>query len=195
MNKLKLMNWLIFRKIHQDLLHQSYPIFFLVPDKQKLKEKLLLKHLFLAALSKEFRLVLSHRIQNTLWTSGYKKLAYLLYLLAKWKYNCDIHPAAVIGPGLRVGHCSDIVIGPEVVIGSFAIIFNGVTLGNKMLIEKNNMPRLGDYVHLGTGCKILGDIFIGNMVTVGANSVVIRSVPKGKVVAGVPAQIINTIQF
>lgn len=187
------MNWTVFQKIHEDLMHHSYPISFLTPVKRQRKEKLLLKHLLLAIFSIEFRLVLSHRIQNALWILGYKKIAYLLYLLSKWKYNCDIHPGAVIGPGLRVGHCSDIVIGPEVVIGSFAVIFNGVTLGNQMLTEKNNMPTLGDHVHLGTGSKILGDIFIGDMVTVGANSVVIRSVPNGNVVAGVPAKIVKTV--
>lgn len=182
---------MLFKKIHDDLLHHSYPIYFLTPVTQQINEKLLFKHIILALLAIEFRLVLSHRIQSALWISGYKKVAYLLYLFAKWKYNCDIHPAAVIGPGLRVGHCSNIVIGPEVVIGSFALIFNGVTLGNQNLVEKNNMPKLGNYVHIGTGCKILGNISIGDMVTVGANSVVIKSVPNGKVVAGVPAKIIK----
>lgn len=184
---------MIFDKIYQDLLHYSFPISFLYPTKNLQKDKLLFKHILIAFLSIEFRLVLSHRIQNMLWTLGFRKIAYLFYLFSKWKYKCDIHPAAVIGPGLRIGHCSDIVIGPEVIIGSFAIIFNGVTLGNQQLIEKNNMPKLGNYVVLGTGSKILGDISIGNMVKVGANSVVIRSVPNGKIVAGVPAKIIKKI--
>ena len=44
---------------------------------------------------------------------------------------------------------------------------------------------------IGTGAKILGPVSIGNNVRVGANSVVINSVPDNSVVVGVPGRIIS----
>lgn len=181
------------RKVAEDLKHHTFPLDYLFPWPLVEKKNLGLKQILMGLLSVEFRLVLSYRIQNHLWNFGKKKIAYLWYLHAKRKYKCDIYPSAVIGAGLRIGHCSDIVIGPDVVIGSYALIFNAVTLGNSHLVMKNNMPNAGDFVIFGTGCKVLGSIFVGNKVTIGANSVVVKSVPDSVVVAGVPAKIIRNI--
>ena len=52
-------------------------------------------------------------------------------------------------------------------------------------------PRIGRRVMLGAGCIVLGDIEVGDDVTIGANAVVTKSVPAGCVVAGVPARIIK----
>lgn len=57
------------------------------------------------------------------------------------------------------------------------------------------MPIIGNNVYIATGAKILGPIKIGNNVTIGANSVVIKDVPDNMVVAGVPAKIININSF
>lgn len=43
----------------------------------------------------------------------------------------------------------------------------------------------------GAGSVVLGDIEIGNDVTIGANAVVTKSIPAGCVVAGVPGKIIK----
>ena len=66
----------------------------------------------------------------------------------------------------------------------------GVTVGGRS--GSIGVPRLGDNVYIATGAKILGDIDIGDYVIIGANAVVIHSIPSGSVVAGVPARIIKT---
>lgn len=53
------------------------------------------------------------------------------------------------------------------------------------------VPIIGDNVMLFSGCKILGDVKIGNNVVVGANAVVVKDVPDNAVVAGVPAKVLN----
>jgi serine O-acetyltransferase len=80
-------------------------------------------------------------------------------------------------------------------IGSNATIYQGVTLGAKeidMAFDPALRPQVGDNVVLGSGCKILGGVTIGDNVTVGANSVVVESVEPGATVVGIPARRIAT---
>jgi serine O-acetyltransferase len=44
---------------------------------------------------------------------------------------------------------------------------------------------------VGAGAKILGPIELGNDVRVGSNSVVVRNVPAGKTVVGIPGKIVQ----
>ena len=70
-------------------------------------------------------------------------------------------------------------------------IFQGVTLGAKemdMGFDPALRPEIGDFVVVGAGAKILGGISLGDNVRVGANSVLLRSVPANSTVAGVPAR-------
>ncbi|EGR2500867.1 serine acetyltransferase [Vibrio cholerae] len=104
-------------------------------------------------------------------------------------FSSDISLKSKIGPGFVVVHGHDIVIGGDVLIGENCKIFNGVTLGNKDTeTSVNQQPKVGDDVVLGTGAKILGRIVIGNNVRVGANSVVLHSIPDGAIAVGVPAR-------
>lgn len=108
-------------------------------------------------------------------------------------YASDISLKSEIGPGLVIMHGHDIVIGSDVRVGRNCKILNGVTLGNKDTeTQANQQPILGDNVVIGSGAKILGFITVGDNVVVGANSVVVKDVPSGVTVAGVPSKIINS---
>lgn len=61
------------------------------------------------------------------------------------------------------------------------------TLGAK----GNGRPTIGDNVSLGANVTIIGKIYIGNNVIVGAGSVVVKDIPDNCVVAGNPAKIIK----
>jgi len=143
-------------------------------------------------LSPEFQLVLRYRIYNRLHYKGLKKLAFLLYLRAKHIHGCDIAADAQIGPGLRLGHCQDIVIGSAARVGSDVVVFNGVTMGNRSVFDTVfRMPTVGNRVLIGTGAKLVGDVVIGDDARIGANAVVLSSVPPGATAVGNPARIIT----
>lgn len=143
-------------------------------------------------LSPEFHLVLDYRIYSWLHQHGMQRLAQLLYLYVKSKHRCDIAPQARIGPGLRVVHCQDIVIGPDAILGEDVVIFNGVSLGKRKGRDGiEGMPSVGARVLLGSGAKLLGRIFVGDGALVGANAVVLESIPAHATVVGNPARLVE----
>lgn len=100
-------------------------------------------------------------------------------------------PRAKIGKGLYIGHFSGIFINSEVVIGENCNISQGVTIGEGGRDNLRGCPIIGDRVYIAPGAKIFGKIQIGDDVAIGANAVVTKSLPKGAVAVGIPAQIIN----
>lgn len=83
-----------------------------------------------------------------------------------------------------------VVIGETTTIGDDCIIYHGVTLGATDCDAPKRHPDIGDRVLIGAGAKILGPITIGSGAKVGANSVVLKSVPAGATAVGIPARIL-----
>jgi serine O-acetyltransferase len=75
-------------------------------------------------------------------------------------------------------------------IGDYALIYQGVTLGGTGKEGGKRHPTLGENVVVGAGAKVLGNIQIGNNVRIGAGSVVLRDVPSDCTVVGVPGRIV-----
>jgi serine O-acetyltransferase len=95
-----------------------------------------------------------------------------------------------IGKALRLPHGSNgIILHGNAVIGDNVSLFHQVTIGMKDLEEPEAAPRIGNFVVVGAGAKILGGITVGDHASVGANAVVIRDVPSHSTAVGVPAQI------
>jgi serine O-acetyltransferase len=120
---------------------------------------------------------------------------YLCRAVLHWhglKYGIAIPYNAPIGPGLYIGHYGGIVINGAVAIGSDCNINHGVTIGVKFGGKNPGVPVIGDRVYLGPGCVVIGSIRLGNDVAVGANAVVIESVPDSGVVVGAPARLVST---
>jgi serine O-acetyltransferase len=129
----------------------------------------------------DFRIVFHFRIFQRLTRSSLKPLGLFLYFRQKSRYGVDLSPWCEIGPGLRLQHGFDIVIGPEVRVGANCLIFNGVTLGNaRPDISTHRMPTIGDNCILGTGAKIFGTIRVDDDVIVGANAVLKQDLVKGE---------------
>jgi serine O-acetyltransferase len=103
----------------------------------------------------------------------------------------EIHPGATIGPGLFIDHGMGVVIGETAEIGADVTLYHGVTLGGTSLAKGKRHPTLEDRVVVGAGAKILGAIVIGADSRIGANAVVVKSVPPNSVVVGVPGQIVK----
>jgi serine O-acetyltransferase len=100
----------------------------------------------------------------------------------------EIHPGATIGPRFFIDHGMGVVIGETAEIGSDVTLYHGVTLGGTSLSKGKRHPTLCDRVVVGAGAKILGAITIGDDARIGANAVVVKSVPANAVVVGVPGQ-------
>lgn len=107
------------------------------------------------------------------------------------KYGISIPYNTSIGPGLYIGHHGSIVVNHAVVIGQNCNINQDVTLGVKYGGKTPGVPTIGDRVFMGPGCKVIGGIHVGNDVAIGANSVVVGSVPDSGVAVGVPAEVVS----
>ena len=133
----------------------------------------------------------AHRVAHALWTRGFKLLGRWISQLARGITGIEIHPGAKIGPGFFIDHGMGVVIGETAEIGANVTLYHGVTLGGTSLSKSKRHPTLEDNVVAGAGAKVLGAITIGANSRIGANAVVVRSVPPNSVVVGVPGQIVR----
>ena len=102
----------------------------------------------------------------------------------------EIHPGATIGKGFFIDHGMGVVIGETAEVGDCVTLYHGVTLGGTSLNKGKRHPTLEDNVVVGAGAKILGAITIGENSRVGANAVVVKSVPPNSVVVGIPGEVV-----
>ncbi len=129
-----------------------------------------------------------YRVSHWLWVRNHKLMGRWLSQLVRNLTGIEIHPGAQIGQGLFIDHGMGVVIGETSEIGNDVTLYHGVTLGGTSLEKGKRHPTLGDRVVVGAGSKILGPITIGEDSRIGANAVVVRSVPPNAVVVGVPGQ-------
>ena len=130
-----------------------------------------------------------HRISHFLHRKGLPFIPRLICEIGRFLTGIEIHPGAKIGKNLIIDHGMGVVIGETAEIGDHCLIFHGVTLGGVDFSPQKRHPTLGNNVVVGAGAKILGNITIGDHSRVGANSVVIKSVPAHSTATGIPAKI------
>ncbi len=135
--------------------------------------------------------LLFHRLAHATWRLGAKWLARMISHLARWLTGIEIHPAARIGRRFFIDHGMGVVIGETSVIGDDCTLYHGVTLGGTSWEKGKRHPTLGDGVVVGAGAKVLGPIEIGDGARIGSNAVVVKAVPPGATVVGVPGRLIE----
>ena len=135
-----------------------------------------------------------HRISHSLWTHKHKLLARWFSHLTRALTGIEIHPGATIGPEFFIDHGMGVVIGETAEVGARVTLYHGVTLGGTSLNKGKRHPTLEDDVVVGAGAKVLGAITIGASSRIGANAVVVKSVPPNSVVVGVPGQVVARSQ-
>jgi serine O-acetyltransferase len=131
-----------------------------------------------------------HRVAHWLWSHNFKLFGRILSQITRALTGIEIHPGAQIGDRFFIDHGMGVVIGETAEIGSNVTLYHGVTLGGTSLNKGKRHPTLCDCVVVGAGAKILGDINIGENSRIGANAVVVKSVPPNSVVVGVPGQVV-----
>jgi len=137
-----------------------------------------------------FHALVMHRFSHWLWNLGLPLVPRLMSHVARFITGIEIHPGATIGRGVFIDHGMGVVIGETTIIGDFALIYQGVTLGGTGKENGKRHPTLGENVIVGAGAKVLGNIYIGHNVRIGAGSVVLREVPSDCTVVGVPGRIV-----
>jgi serine O-acetyltransferase len=133
----------------------------------------------------------AHRISHWFWTHQFKFLGRWISQIARNLTGVEIHPGATIGPGFFIDHGMGVVIGETAEVGADVTLYHGVTLGGTSLEKGKRHPTIGERVVVGAGAKVLGAITVGDDSRIGANAVVVKSVPANSVVVGVPGQIVK----
>jgi serine O-acetyltransferase len=132
--------------------------------------------------------VLFHTIAHRLWKANLTLPARMLSHLGRWLTGIEIHPGARLGRRLVIDHGMGVVIGETAEIGDDVYLYHQVTLGGTSSVRGKRYPTLGNGVIVGAGAKVLGAITVADNARVGANAVVVRDVPAGTTVVGIPAR-------
>jgi serine O-acetyltransferase len=134
-----------------------------------------------------------HRIAHSLYLSKWYTIARLISHFSRGVTGIEIHPGAKIGRRLFIDHGMGVVMGETTEIGDDCLIYKGVVLGGTTLEKKKRHPTLGNRVIIGSNSTVLGAIAIGDGARIGSGSVVVKPVPSGATVVGVPARIVESI--
>ena len=123
----------------------------------------------------------------------FSKLKYVLYKYRFHKLSVKLGfsiPLNVFDEGLSIAHYGSIVVNENAKVGKNCRIQENVTIGSTD--GKDEAPIIGDDVFIASGARIIGDIHIGNKVSIGANAVVVNSFEEDHItIAGVPARKIS----
>jgi len=134
-----------------------------------------------------------HRIAHALYQRRWFTTARLVSHFSRGFTGIEIHPGAKIGRRLFIDHGMGVVMGETTEIGDDCLIYKGVVLGGTTLEKKKRHPTLGNRVIIGSNSTVLGAITIGDGARIGSGSVVVKSVPAGATVVGVPGRIVESL--
>jgi len=136
-----------------------------------------------------------HRMAHWLWGNRLLILARLVGNFGRWITGIEIHPAATIGRRFVIDHGMGVVIGETAEIGDDVTLYHGVTLGgiapsvdSETQKQVKRHPTVLDGAIIGSGAQVLGPVTVGRNARVGANAVVVKDVPDGVTVVGIPAK-------
>ena len=129
-----------------------------------------------------------HRLAHRLWRHGWLFGGRFVSQIGRFMTGIEIHPGAVIGRRFFIDHGMGVVIGETAEIGDDVTLYQGVTLGGVSLDPGKRHPTLGNDVVVGAGAAVLGPFTVGDGARVGSNAVVVREVPSGVTVTGIPAR-------
>jgi serine O-acetyltransferase len=133
-----------------------------------------------------------HKLAHWFWLHGLRWLGRFTSQLGRWLTGIEIHPGAKIGRCVFIDHGMGVVIGETAEVGNGCTIYQGVTLGGTSLYRgAKRHPTLGEGVVVGAGAKVLGGFKVGDGARIGSNAVVVKEVPAGATIVGIPGRIVE----
>jgi len=131
-----------------------------------------------------------------------------IFAYLKKKDECfvnAIHPEAIISPDVKIGEgtmiCAGVVVNPGSIVGKNVILNTACTidhhncLGNHVHVAPGvhlgGEVKVGEGTLVGIGSTIIPRCRIGDWVTIGAGSVVVKDLPDNVVSYGVPARVVR----
>jgi len=132
--------------------------------------------------------VVVHRLAHRVWSNGAPVLGRVISHVGRMLTGIEIHPGATIGRRVFIDHGMGCVIGETAEVGDDVTLYHGVTLGGVALEKTKRHPTLEPGVIVGAGAKVLGPITVGAGARIGANAVVLKDVPPGVTMLGIPAK-------
>src|SRR5262245_18736195 len=133
-----------------------------------------------------------HKLAHWCWTHGLRWLGRFSSQFGRWATGIEIHAGAKIGCCVVIDHGMGVVIGETAEVGDGCTIYQGVTLGGTSLYRgAKRHPTLGSGVVVGAGAKVLGGFTVGDGARIGSNAVVVKEVPAGATVVGIPGRLVE----
>ena len=133
-----------------------------------------------------------HKLAHWFWVNRLRWLGRFTSHIGRWLTGIEIHPGAKIGSCVFIDHGMGVVIGETAEVGDGCTIYQGVTLGGTSLYKgEKRHPTLGPGVVVGAGAKVLGGFIVGAGAKIGSNAVVVKPVPAGATVVGIPGRIVE----
>jgi serine O-acetyltransferase len=136
-----------------------------------------------------FQALLFYRVAHWLWQAGWHLCGRFVSHIGRMLTGIEIHPGAKIGRRLFIDHGMGVVIGETAEIGDDCTLYQDVTLGGTSLERgQKRHPTLGNDVIVSSGAQVLGPFRVGDGARIGAQAVVLKEVPDGATMVGIPAR-------
>ena len=132
-----------------------------------------------------------HHLAHFLWEHKLKFPGRLVSHIGRFFTTIEIHPGARIGRRFFIDHGAGVLIGETAEVGDDVLVYQGVALGGTSLNKGKRHPTIGNNVVIGTGATILGAITVGDGARIGSGSVVVKSIPPGVTVVGIPGRSVD----
>jgi serine O-acetyltransferase len=159
-----------------------------------LNMKMSLKNIIFMAVMPSIVAVTLYRFSRFFYVKNIKPLSWLFWMANIYITGAEFLPYSDIGGYLYVAHSVGTKIAAK--IGQNATLLSDVGIGGGRsegdIGGGPGVPVIGDDFVGGVKSTILGTIKIGNNVTVGAASLVLKDIPDNATVVGSPARIVES---